>query len=51
MKTLQSGNGDQAIDKLWYSPERRKVARRTVFTYMQGSTCADVEHLLEAVGR
>ncbi len=47
-KNLQSGNGDQAIYKYWYSPERRNVARRTVFTYMQGATCADVEYLLEA---
>lgn len=50
-KNLQSGNSDQATYKYWYSPDRRNVARRTVFTYMQGGTCADVEYLLESAGR
>lgn len=46
-KNLQSGNGDQAIYKYWYSPERRNLVRSTVFTYSGGRTCADIEYLLE----
>jgi hypothetical protein len=43
----QSGNSDGATYKYWYSPVAGTAVRRTVFTYFQGRTCADLEVRLE----
>jgi hypothetical protein len=47
-KNLQSGNGDSATYRYWYSPDVGNLVRRSVFTYLRGATCSEFEFNLES---
>jgi predicted secreted protein len=50
-KNLRSGNSDLAEYKYWFSRAIGRSIRRTASTWLSGSSCADIEYLLESYTR